>query len=47
MGTLAALNGCPPWLLLLAGFGLGAMTKQSLRRALSLARGRSPEKEKG
>lgn len=31
------LEHCPPWLAGLAGFGLGAMTKQSLRRLLRLA----------
>lgn len=32
----AALQGCPWWLLVGFGFGLGAMTKQSLRRLRAL-----------
>lgn len=37
--------GCPPWLSGLAGFGLGAMTKQSLRRLQRLAGRRQPKSE--
>lgn len=38
---------CPPWLAGLAGFGLGAMTKQSLQRLRRLARtGLAPPKDR-
>lgn len=40
MGFAAGLASCPPWLLLLAGFGLGAMTRQSLQRLARMAEGR-------
>jgi len=31
------MHGCPPWVLLLTGFAVGSMTKQSLRRLLKIA----------
>lgn len=47
LGEIAA--GCPPWLSGLAGFGLGAMTKQSLRRLLTLLgrSARAPPRSEG
>lgn len=44
---LSGLSACPPWLLLLTGYGLGAMSRDGYRRLLRLVSKRVGTPKKG